>query len=146
MPDLYFAYGSNMSTARLHERILSAVPRGAASIAGHRLVCNQRGKDGSGKANLDPTSGQNAWGVVFEVETAIWKQLDAFEWGYERLTCAVEIGGVTHEAQFYLALAPDRAAIPPFAWYRDHCLRGALEHKLPHVAVDEIASWEVVRA
>lgn len=145
MPDLYFAYGSNMSTARLQERIPGAVPHGAAAIAGHRLVCNKRGKDGSGKANLDPTGGHTAWGVLFEVEAAVWERLDRFEWGYERLVCAVEIGGVTHEAQLYLALSPDSAAIPPFDWYRDHCLRGAIEHKLPRAVVDEIAGWEVTR-
>ena len=144
MPEFYFAYGSNMSTARLRERIPSASPRGAASIAGHRLVCNKRGKDGSGKANLEVASEATAWGVVFEVLPSDWHRLDAFEWGYERRGCSVQVAGAVCEAQFYLAIAPGRVAIPPFDWYRDHCLHGAIEHALPEEVVSEISRWEVV--
>ncbi|MEE3332077.1 MAG: gamma-glutamylcyclotransferase family protein [Myxococcota bacterium] len=144
MTELYFAYGSNMSTARLRERIPSARPRGAASITGHKLVCNKQGKDGSGKANLEVASKTTAWGVVFEVLPSDWPRLDAFEWGYERRGCRVLVAGTPCDAQLYLAIAPGRVAIPPFDWYRDHCLHGAIEHALPEEVVGEISNWEVV--
>ncbi len=70
--DLYFAYGSNMTSARLRARIPSARSVGAARIDGRRLVCNKRGRDGSGKANLCASPGGEAWGVVYEVDAADW--------------------------------------------------------------------------
>ena len=33
--------------------------------------------------------------------------------------------------------------IPPFDWYRAHCLEGAREHRLPDRIVEEIAGWAV---
>ena len=48
----YFAYGSNLSLARLRERIGIALPLGVAELPDYRLVCDKRGADGSAKANL----------------------------------------------------------------------------------------------
>ncbi|MEZ4215448.1 MAG: gamma-glutamylcyclotransferase family protein [Myxococcota bacterium] len=145
MQDLYFAYGSNMSTARLRARIASARHVGAARLAGHALVCNKRGKDGSGKANLVPHAARDAWGVVFELARADWPALDRFEWGYARSACVVHArDGTALEAHVYLALAPGPGPLAPFDWYRDHCLAGALEHALPQEVVGEIRGWRVV--
>ena len=143
MPDLYFAYGSNMSSTRLRDRIPSARAVGVAHFAGHALVCNKRGKDGSGKANLVERVDASAWGVVFEVGAGDWPALDRFEWGYERASCEVVIERSAVVVQTYHALTPEPESIAPFDWYRDHCLLGAREHALPSEVVDEIASWRV---
>ncbi len=133
-----------MSTARLRARIPTAAPVGAARIDGYRLVCNKRGKDGSGKANLVSTAGDVAWGVLFRIDVHDWHALDRFEWGYERSSCRVFFpGGERCDAELYLALSPEQREIPPFDWYREHCLEGAREHDLPAQAIGEIAHWTV---
>ena len=135
-----------MSTARLRARIPAAEPVGAARIEDYTLVCNKRGKDGSGKANLVTTPNGEAWGVLFRIEAGDWRALDRYEWGYERRPCHVFAArGECREAQLYVALAPERREIPPFDWYRSHCLEGAREHALPAEVIDEIAAWTVDR-
>lgn len=153
MTQLYFAYGSNMSSARLRARIPGAVPAGAARLEGYRLRCNKRGKDGSGKANLVSTAEAEAWGVLFRLPDPDWEALDRFEWGYERQVCHVlsglgeGVGAVElREAQLYVALRPEEREIPPFDWYRRHCLEGAREHALPGHVVAQISGWRVERS
>ena len=142
-PHYYYAYGSNMSTSRLVERIPEALPLGAASIAGYRLRCNKLGADGSGKANLVLDTTTVAWGVAFEVPAATWRTLDGFEVGYERVGCSVvhaHHGEI--EAQMYLALEPGHFEVSPFEWYLEHMTRGASEHGLPDEYQEAIAAWQ----
>ena len=71
----YFAYGSNMSSLRLRERIPSARSLGAARLAGWRLAPNKRGRDGSGKANLVVDANSVVWGVLYQLVAADWPRL-----------------------------------------------------------------------
>lgn len=144
MTDLYFAYGSNMSSARLRARIEGATSLGRARIADHRLVCNKAGKDGSGKANLVRAPAQEAWGVVFRIARADWPLLDRCEWGYRRVVRSVTSeSDDALEVQLYLARPPLGEPPPPFEWYRAHMLDGALEHHLPESYVAAIRTWAV---
>lgn len=128
---LYFAYGSNMSTRRLQERIERARPFGRGRWPGMELAFNKLGVDGSGKANLVERPGAHAWGVLFELHPEDWPTLDRFEPGYTRSTCQVQLeSDALIEAQVYLAVPP-LVATPPHDWYRDHLLTGAEEHGLP---------------
>ena len=144
MTELYFAYGSNMSSARLRARIPDVQALGAARLRGYELVCNKRGKDGSGKANLLASPDAEAWGVLFSVAAVHWSTLDRHEWGYERAACEVlDAAGSARSAQLYFALAPEASDLAPFDWYRDHCLVGAREHALPRHAIARIEGWSV---
>jgi len=145
MRSLYFAYGSNMSSARLRARIPDARALGAAWLDGHRVLCNKVGRDGSGKANLLADGVSIAWGVLFELPRASWSELDRFEWGYARRRCEVRLDEGAASAQLYLAEAPGPVGVPPFDWYRDHCLEGALEHGLPEKVVVAIRTWHIRR-
>ena len=137
MTALYFAYGSNMSTARLQARVERAAPVGRAWIDGYRLAFNKRGNDGSGKANLIADDVAQAWGVLFRIGSSDWSTLDRFEVGYRRQPCRVHTGtGEESEAQCYLAMDPESRDIPPLDWYRAHCLSGAREHGLPVPAIE----------
>ncbi|MCP4038707.1 MAG: gamma-glutamylcyclotransferase [bacterium] len=129
--DFYFAYGSNMSTERLRARIPQAAPMGRARSGGLRLVFNKIGADGSGKANLVEDSSTEAWGVVFAIPTRDWTNLDRFEPGYARVVRRVTFdSGESLAAQIYLGTGTTRK-LPPHDWYRDHLLRGAVEHGFP---------------
>jgi hypothetical protein len=67
-PAEYFAYGSNMETARLRERMPSAKPLGVAKLSGHELRFHKRSKDGSGKCNaFAPTTMRVPWSVYYPV-------------------------------------------------------------------------------
>ena len=76
----YFAYGSNMLTARLRERTPSAVLVGPAVLSNHALHFHHVSrKDGSAKCNILPGPGEreSVHGVVFDIPAAEQPALDA---------------------------------------------------------------------
>lgn len=146
MRELYYAYGSNMSTRRLLTRVPAARSLGRARLVGMRLVCNKPGRDGSGKANLELDPAAHVWGVLYEIQVDHWALLDRHESGYERKRHHVQTGdGRSHDAQLYLYLG-DGSNWLPNASYREHLLEGAREHRLPEAFVETIASWSVANA
>jgi len=137
---LYFAYGSNLSTARLRQadRAPSARVVGAATLSGHTLAWHKRGADGSGKCTLCATGSRadGVWGVVWEIDDADVATLDAAEGpGYERVELTVTTGNQKMNVFSYIARAThvDRE-LEPAGWYRATVVAGAREHGLP-------ASW-----
>lgn len=132
---LNFAYGSNMLTARLRERVASARPLGTACLSGFSLRWHKVSVDGSGKCDLveDATPGACAWGVVFAIESAQMGALNKAEGlgnGYASREVSVMLGGVTLVAQAYVATQSD-AAYLPYDWYKALVVAGAREHELP---------------
>src|SRR4249920_812082 len=78
----YFAYGSNMLTARLRERVPSATAIGIGRLEGHVLCWDKRSwRDGSGKCDAEYTGQRSdvVWGVVFEFELEEKPALDQAE-------------------------------------------------------------------
>jgi gamma-glutamylcyclotransferase len=141
--DFYFAYGSNMSSQRFSARIANAPSLGRAQLPDWDLVCNKRGRDGSGKANLIARPGAAAWGVLYELEPHHWPVLDRFEPGYLRTACEVLTDTAqTLEVHIYLA-EPPFEPLPPSDWYRDYLLDGAKEHRLPTAYIASIREWSV---
>lgn len=136
---LYFAFGSNMSRARLHKRIADAAPVGLGLLRGHRFACNKVGNDGSGKANVAIASDDKVWGVVYRMPRPALDVLDSYEGGYVRCIVGVETeAGVLHCATYRSDGVRD--GLKPRAWYKRHILQGARENGLP-------AHWiEMLRA
>lgn len=130
MSALYFAYGSNLRSARMRERVASSRLVGPARIAGYRLALDKRGSDGSGKANLAPDAGASVWGVVWSIDVEHWARLDACEPGYGRIDVEVWTPRRSLAVQTYRAriLTDDPVA---FDWYKRLILEGAREHRLP---------------
>ena len=138
--ELYFAYGSNMSRARLIARVPGAGQAGIARLEGFELRFDKPGRDGTAKANLVPAAGRVVWGVVWTVAALDWTALDAFEPGYERVSLdVVDAGERARRAQSYLYRGP-RLAEPPLREYAVHLLDGAREHGLPEDYVRELAA------
>lgn len=140
---LNFAYGSNMLSARLRERVPSARPAGTACLPGFSLRWHKVSVDGSGKCNVveDATPGACVWGVVFAIDFAQKDSLDKAEGlgnGYGSREVSVMLGGATLTAQAYVATRTD-AAYLPYDWYKALVVAGAREHVLPpdYVAVLE---------
>lgn len=128
--NLYFAYGSNLCTARLRERAPSAVARCIARAGGFALALDKRGADGTAKVNLRDEPGSAVWGVLYAIDPRDWPRLDAHERDYTRSEIAVSCGGETLAAHTYRSnhLTGDRVAA---AWYKQLILDGARAHGLP---------------
>jgi len=127
----YFAYGSNMSTERLRERVPSAKALGRAKLPNKLLVCNKKSKDGSGKANLIDSTGDTVWGVLYEVDPTELNRLDIVESGYTRIILEVITDQDSSvEAYVYVSskLTDDAR---PYDWYKKLMIEGARKHQLP---------------
>ena len=140
--ELYFAYGSNMSSARLLARVEGARALGAAALLDHRLVFDKPGHDGTAKANLRRVEDATAHGVLWEIEPHALATLDDFEPGYERVRRTVRMQHETHlEAWIYLHPGSD-ASLQPSCEYLDHLIAGAREHGLPRELLERLARFE----
>ena len=135
MAVLNFAYGSNMSRARLEARVGACRSLGAARLDAYVLRYHKRGRDGSGKCDAYYTGALTdaMYGVVFELDQRQGERLDGFEGlDYVRKTVEVSIGGQPHEAFAYVvkpeAIQPN---LSPFPWYHAFVLQGAIEANLP---------------
>src|SRR5260370_5695196 len=132
----YFAYGSNMLTARLRERVPSATAIGIGQLVGHAVRWDKRSwRDGSGKCDAEATGRQGdvVWGVVFELDPDDKPALDKAEGlgaGYieKMVNVLTEAGPVT--AVTYYATDKD-ASLRPYHWYKALVIAGGREHALP---------------
>lgn len=131
---LYFAYGSNMSLRRLRhaQRAPSAHPLGTARLAAHRLVFDKHGRDGSAKADCEPTgdAAHAVLGGLFVIDAVHRTALDRVESGYTPTVVEVLADGGPVHALTYVA-GDRHAGLLPFTWYLRHVLEGARELALP---------------
>lgn len=140
----YFAYGSNMSKARLRQRVPSALCLGSARLAGYRLAFHKAGRDGSAKCDIVPQADTTVHGVVFEIDAGEKPLLDRREdlgRGYQTRTVELDTDDHGRLSAFtYIALLID-PRLQPFDWYKQHVLFGATENRLP---VDYVAAIAAV--
>ena len=133
----YFAYGSNMLSARLRARCPSARARGPASVTGWRIAFSKPSLDGSGKATLARVKNDSAriFGVLYDIAAADMPALDRVEEkgvGYDRtdefnVVCMTRNSVFSHTT--YIARAPV-AGLKPYDWYLALVIAGAREHGL----------------
>lgn len=146
----YFAYGSNMSIARLRGRVPSAVPLGRYALKQHDLRFHKSGSDGSGKCNALYTgnAADVVIGALFEIEADEKPALDAAEglgqgYNLKRVT-VVGVDGAALGALTYIATRIDNS-LRPYSWYLNHVLVGAQETALPNEYIErKISSIEPV--
>lgn len=138
----YFAYGSNMSCARLKARVPSARSLGCYALRQHDLRFHKSGLDGSAKCDAFFTGDDSdtLFGVLYDIADADKPRLDAVEGlgrGYDEKTIVVySPDGSSETATTYFANIIDKA-MNPYHWYLEHVLVGARETELP---------WEYVQA
>lgn len=144
----YFAYGSNMSAARLGARIASARLIGLARLDGHVLAFHKPGMtDHSAKCDAPRSNAPGAcvYGALYSIAAADLPLLDRFEGngnGYQRHEVEVMLAGPDTRclAQTYLATQQD-ARLRPLDWYKEHVLRGARAIGLPAAHLAIIEAW-----
>ena len=108
MPDrAYFAYGSNMIEAQMHERAPAALLVGSARLDNFEFTIASRGY-----ASIVHGLGKVVYGLVWKITRACERSLDRYEgvgWGYYRKTCVtVATADGNHEALVYIAENPAR--------------------------------------
>lgn len=144
MSQMVFAYGSNMCSGRF--RAYSVIPEEngrPALLLDYQLRFNKRSNDGSGKANVEPISGGQVWGVLYTIPDAHLINLDDGEVGYnrERMSVSTTDGALT--AWVYVARNPnDDATLRPFTWYKRFLVEGAREHRLPMEYIEALERVE----
>lgn len=143
-----FAYGSNMSTARLRARVPSARCIAVGRLARHTLRWHKHGRDDSAKCDARWTGcdDDSVWGVLFEidaVEKALLDVAEGLHQGYEeQLVEVITIRGAMQAwAYFATHINP---SLRPFHWYKQLVLAGAREHSLPAGYVERIAAVATV--
>lgn len=132
---LYFAYGSNLMTARLVARCPSARKVGNAILAGHRLEWHKFGCDATGKCDVVESgcSTDIVHGVAWRIRRAERPALDFHEelgTGYTAETVRIHVHGRFRLARTYKAIPVDGTLLP-LDWYKRFVLNGAREHGLP---------------
>lgn len=129
----YFAYGSNLYTQRLVQRVPSTRVNGAAVLPGYELRFHKNGADGSAKANAFFTDDERhqVHGVIYQMAAAERHLLDACEGGYdcrevEVLTDTGIVSAFTYIAQSHLL----DEGLEPYHWYKAYVQHGAEHHGL----------------
>lgn len=139
----YFAFGSNMWSARLRARI-GEFPAGVAGeVTGHQLRFHKRSGDGSTKCDAYHTEnpGDVLHGVAYHISAAQQVLLDGFEGkGYSRIEAPVNVNGDCIVAYMYIA-NPDyvEPGLAPYNWYKQLVMAGAEEFALPEQYVRAIS-------
>jgi hypothetical protein len=147
---LYFAYGSNMLSARLRapERCPSARAVGLAQLPGYELRWHKHSKkDQSGKCDIIASDVSDAviFGVLYEIandERAALDREEGLNKGYNAIEPTVIFGDSPLMVRSYQASIID-PELRPYTWYRALVIAGAKEHGLP---ASYIAGLESVAA
>ncbi len=139
MQALYFAYGSNLASRRMRERVPGARAVGRARLEGWRLVADKPGRDGSAKLNVVRDAEAHVWGALWELRGEDLVVLDRFEGGYARVAVTARAEPRAVAATTY-ASALAQAGIGLDPGYKAFVLEGAREHRLPREWVALLAS------
>jgi len=140
----YFAYGSNMSLARINARVDSAIKLGNFILPHHELRFHKSGRDGSAKCDAFYTGEKHhrVAGVLFRISLHDKQVLDGYEGlgaGYEDKEVTVLSSlGEQHRAILYYATDID-PTLSPYDWYKEHVLTGAHDAGLPTEYIERIA-------
>lgn len=139
---LNFAYGSNMLTRRIQERVPSARRIATAILAGYELRWHKVNRDGSGKCDIVhvQTPQAKVLGVVYEILRSQKPALDAAEGlgnGYDEAQIVVQAAGGEMHVQTYFATEIDSSSVP-YLWYKALVVAGAKEHGLPNAYISTL--------
>lgn len=128
----YFAYGSNMHTKRLEDRVGKVALEGIGTLADYMYRFSKKSWDG-GKANVEPALRSQVSGVVFRLTEKQLKILDAYEGTpihYRREIVLITLSdGRPLRAIVYIA--PPDDLFQPSPSYLQWIIDGAIEHGIP---------------
>ncbi|NVB39189.1 gamma-glutamylcyclotransferase [Pseudenhygromyxa sp. WMMC2535] len=136
---LYFAYGSNMSRARLEARVGVVRDLGAIHLPGHVHRFSKRGRDGTGKGNVEARAAQDlVWGVLYDLGAAQFEALRAFESGYREARLGMDAAHLGRVEALSFVACEAVAELAPTTAYLEHYRQGVVEHGIPATYLQEI--------
>jgi len=130
----YFAYGSNMNWQQMQRRCPSSqfccvarLPNYGFAIARHSQLRN------CGTANIFPQTGNEVWGIVYDLTAKDFVTLDSFEDGYRRETVLVLQRGDAQQPKEVLTYIAEREdnAPRPNPEYKRLIIEGARHWNMP---------------
>lgn len=139
----YFAYGSNMDTNQMQQRLESACLSvvSVAKLVGWHLVFDKISKDGTGKANLLQDEHGEVWGVVYQITDEQMTKLDGFEKGYSRKEVEIALREDNTRLNVITYISDKRnSTLHPSRDYLHIIIQGAREHHLPEEYIRQIAT------
>lgn len=135
----YFAYGSNMLPAQMHQRCREAAKVGSALLPGWRFLINQRGV-----ATIRRDANAICRGGVWKISRWDEWALDQYEGvatgNYRKVLLPVQLrNGRFVEALTYIDRRTQRGQ--PREGYLIKILAGAVHFKLPNDYLEELIGW-----
>jgi gamma-glutamylcyclotransferase len=134
MGTLYFAYGTNMSSAQLTAWDTPHRALGPAELPDHRLAFLRRSiRWRAGAADIVQAKGESVWGVLWELPLGA-AELDVKEsagTAYRRRPVKVLLDGSPVEAMAYEVIEKAPTELHPRREYVQLMFDGAREHGLP---------------
>lgn len=155
----YMAYGTNMSSNRIRQRLNWMDPAGEESLAktkptrcvlqNFRLVFNRKTKSmpNEGLANIISETGSVVEGVLYQLRKTTMSFLENSEPGYHKIKVKVTVEGKETEASVFVADA-DKVGpeMPPNQADLTSMIEGAGEHQLSEAYLDKLKSFVPVPA
>ncbi|MDH3974282.1 MAG: gamma-glutamylcyclotransferase [Deltaproteobacteria bacterium] len=146
---LYFAYGSNLSIARISKRVPSAEPVARGYLTAHVLCFHKAGRDGSGKCDAFYTGNNRdcVLGSLYRIDADHKVHLDRAEglgMGYNEKSVSIyaESGQKMEAFTYYATHIDDK--VSPYHWYKGHVLIGAREHDFPEEYIEMFLSVDSI--
>lgn len=135
----YFAYGSNMSLARLQERVGEVALRGTAQLAGYVHSFDHRGRDGTAKGNITAASSESMLGVLYGLSDEQVQLLAPYEGGYEMISLELQLVATSSRIDGYSYVSRlSTFGLSPLPAYLEHYYNGMLEHGFPQAYIELI--------
>ncbi|XP_069681439.1 gamma-glutamylcyclotransferase-like isoform X2 [Periplaneta americana] len=148
---LYFAYGSNLLTQRIHINNPSAVRKDIGKLMDYRLDFGQpfsKKWDGC-PATVVPHTGKHVWGSIWEIDHANISDLDRQEGVPQNIYFPIQVSiqtesGKTYNCRSYqLCKTPEAEEVlpperQPSQIYLDVIIKGAIESGLPTSYIEEL--------
>ena len=139
---LYFGYGSNLFSERIHINNPSAKKVSIARLDDYKLSFGNFSKGwGGASATIKPQKGSHVWGVVWEIDVKHLPSLDKQEgvpYVYQRLENKIVTTPETKKLSvltYHLVKGLDMDPVPSGV-YHSIILKGAMENNLPGVYMD----------
>ena len=138
-----FAYGSNMSTAYLHQYCPSAKAVMTAVLPNYEIQFRRYSTDlAGGISTIIETPGRLVEGVIYEIPQPEIEALDILEdvpLGLYRRDTFLVLGadGCWHQADLYRVVKPE-GPFPVSPQYLAYMLAGAKEHNLSEAYIDQL--------
>ena len=151
MSSFYFAYGSNMSLKQMKERCPNCHKVAVGVLRDHEILFPRYSKKREcGVSSIQSKTGNDVWGVIFELTESDIVQLNKCEGfnptreecknSYSRAEVSVESDGIRDQkvACFTYVAVPQTGNFVPNANYLETILSGAFENDLPADYIEKL--------